>query len=86
MSGMVKRVRIAALVAVVLLLLPVVYALSTGPAVYLGRQGVFFDPTFNAYANPVFQASKTNRIAGLWLVRYWAWWGDLSGKPARGAA
>ena len=67
-------VRIAAIVAVVLVL-PVLYVLSTGPVVYLCDQGILSPAVFHAWCGPL--ARAVNPTALDWLVTYWSWWGNV---------
>jgi hypothetical protein len=68
-----KTIRVAAGVLVAILSLPLLYAISSGPAVYLWRKGILPETALNGVYDPLLRLSKLTGTERT-MRRYWYWW------------
>jgi hypothetical protein len=85
-QGFSRRVRIggmkpsrtssAATIAVIVLL-PVLYVLSSGPALALMQRGVISEEAIHVAYYPLIKVYGRSVTVERWLHSYWVWWVEL---------
>jgi hypothetical protein len=79
-----KAMRAALISIAILLAIPSVYFLSTGPAVYLWCRGIVPDEAWDTVYAPVFVLCKKSKTFNYYISAYMDWW-EVQAKRGRAA-